>query len=118
MRRLLFALVSLIAATTASASWTLESKTDSMTDETNKSAVAQNSEGNMLMVYRRPDGSVWANFSLSSGTLDQLSPERPPVFRIDKNQPHDVAEDKQTQEMDVGVEAYAWEPKWVNFLIW
>jgi hypothetical protein len=40
------------------------------------------------------------------------------MYRIDKNSPNDLAREKRVQEMGVGIQAYAWEPKWVNFLIW
>jgi hypothetical protein len=40
------------------------------------------------------------------------------MFRIDKNEPHDVMLEKRLQEMGGGLQAFAWEPKWVNFLVW
>lgn len=118
MQRLLVALPLLLAMATAFASWKVETKTDSMTDQTKKSAVVVNEQGHSLSIYRHPSGAAWANFSLSNWSLDQLSPQKPPVFRIDKNAPHEVADKKRLQEMGVGVQAYAWEPKWVDFLIW
>jgi len=89
-----------------------------MTDETRKSAVVINEDGHSLSIYRHSSGAVWANFSLSSKSFDQLAPQKPPVFRIDKNEPHDVLLEKRLQEMGSGVQAFAWEPKWVNFLVW
>lgn len=118
MQRLLLAIPLLLAMVTAFASWKVETKTDSMTDQIKKSAVVVNEQGHSLSIYRHPSGAAWGNFSLSNGSLDQLSSQKPPVFRIDKNAPHDVADEKRLQEMGVGVQAYAWEPKWVNFLIW
>lgn len=118
MHRLLFGLGILLMVTTASASWNVETEADAMTDEIKKSAVVVNAQGNSLTIYRHPSGAVWANFSLSKGSMDQLSPQKPPVFRVDKNEPQDVAKEKRLQEMGVGIQAYAWEPKWVNFLIW
>jgi len=118
MQRILFGLFLLMQIATAHASWNVETKTDSMTDEIKKTAKIVNAEGHSLSVYRLPSGAVWANFSLSNQSLDQLSPQKPPAFRVDKNEPHDIADEKRLQEMGVGVQAFAWEPKWVNFLIW
>lgn len=118
MHRLLFSLLLFPLAATASASWNVETKSDSMTDEIKKSAIVMNDEGHSLSIYRHPSGVVWANFSLSSRSMDQLSQQKPPIFRVDKNEPHDIADEKRLQEMGIGVQAFAWEPKWVNFLIW
>lgn len=107
-----------LAITSAFASWKVETTIDSMTDQNKKLAIVTNKKGHSLSIYRHPSGTVWANFSLSNSGLDQLSPQKPPVFRIDKNAPHEVADEKQLQELGVGIQAYSWEPKWVNFLIW
>lgn len=118
MQRFIFTLLSLLTMATASASWKVETKKDAMTDETKKSAVVVNKQGHSLSIYQHSNGAVWANFSLSNGSFDQLSPQKPPVFRVGKNEPHDMADDKQVQEMGVGLHTYEWEPKWVNFRIW
>lgn len=118
MQRILFGFFLLLQVSTAYASWNVETKTDSMTDEIKKTAVIVNDEGYSLSIYRHPSGAVWANFSLSDRSLDQLSPQKLPAFRVDKNEPHDITDEKQLQEMGVGLQSYAWEPKWVNFLIW
>lgn len=118
MRKIIFCSFLLMQTSALHASWEVEIKTDSMTDEEKKTAKVINEEGHSIAVYRLPNGTVWVNFSLSSRSLNQLSPQKPPVFRIDKNKPHDIANEKQTQEMRLGIEAFAWEPKWINFLIW
>jgi len=108
----------LLTATDSHSAWQVTTTKDSMTDETKKSAVVINEDGHSFSIYRHPSGAVWANFSLSSKSLYQLAPQRPPIFRIDKNEPHDVMLEKRLQEMGGGVQAFAWEPKWVNFLVW
>ena len=118
VQRIFFGLPFLLVATAASASWKVDAKRDSMTDQTQKSAVVVNSLGHSLSIYRHPNGAAWANFSLSSSSLDQLSPQTPPIYRIDKNPPNDLSNEKRLQEMGLGLQAFAWEPKWVNFLVW
>lgn len=118
MQKILFGLFLLLQIVTAHATWNVETKTDSMTDEKRRTAKILNSAGHSLSIYRHSSGAVWVNFSLSNRSLEQLSPDKPPSFRVDKNEPHDIADDKRIQEMDVGLQAYAWEPKWINFLIW
>lgn len=118
MQRLLLGLFFLTVMSIASASWKVETRTDSMTDQTNKYAYVINEQGHSFSLYRYPNGTVWANFSLSNGSIDQLSSQKPPLFRVDKNEAHEVSNDKLLQEMGVDIQTYAWEPKWVNFLIW
>jgi len=108
----------MLVMATVSASWKVETKTDSMTDEIKKSAVVLNDQGHSLSIYRHPNGAVWANFSLSNRSIDQLSAQKPPVFRVDRNEPHDIADEKRMQEMGLDIQAFALEPKWVNFLLW
>lgn len=74
MQRLLLVLPLLLVMDTASASWKVETKTDSMTDQTKKSAVVVNEQGHSLSIYRHSSGAAWANFSLSDGSIDLLSP--------------------------------------------
>jgi hypothetical protein len=118
MQRVLIGLFLLLTIATAHATWNVDTTTDSMTDEVKQAAKVTNDDGHSLSIYRHTSGAVWANFSLSNRSLDQLSPQKPPAFRVDKNEPQDIANEKRLQEMGVGIQAFAWEPKWVNFLIW
>lgn len=107
------------AATSSLAAWQVTTIKDSMTDETRRTAVVVNENGHSLSVYRQPSGTVWANFSLASKSVDQLTLQKPPVFRIDKNEPNDVVDQKRLQAISAsGIQAFAWEPKWINFLVW
>ena len=111
--------VGLVAQIPAWADWSVETNQDAMTDAVNKRAVIENAEGHSFTIYRiSPDGEVWGNFALSDDSSDQVDWREPPVFRVDKGEPIDLARLKRLQEMDVGIHAYDWEPKWVNFLIW
>lgn len=103
----------LLTATNSLAAWQVTTNKDSMTDEIKQSATVINEDGHLLSVYRHPNGSVWVNFSLASRSLDQLAPQQPPLFRIDKNVPQKVY-----QERGHGSQIFAWEPKSVTFIIW
>jgi len=90
-----------------------------MTDEVRKAAIVKNDLGHTFSIYRLSEGGpVWGNFALSEGMFDQVDWGKPPIYRVDKQAPTDLAEMKKTQDMGVGIHAYEWEPKWVNFLIW
>jgi hypothetical protein len=117
MRVLAIFIPLLCAATNSHAAWQVTTTKDAMTDETKKSAVVLNDEGHSLSIYRLANGAVFANFSLASKSFDQLAPEKPPMFRVDKNEPHDLMAQKRLQEL-VGVQPLSSEPKWINFPIW
>ncbi|MBT3044253.1 MAG: hypothetical protein KME67_15435 [Candidatus Thiodiazotropha sp. (ex Codakia orbicularis)] len=101
------------------ADWTVTKRVDAMTDEVRKSAIIKNKLGHTFSIYRiSPDGEVWGNFALAEGTFDQVDWKKPPIYRIDKHKPNDLESKKRLQEMGLGIHAYEWEPKWVNFLMW
>jgi len=90
-----------------------------MTDEARKSAYVTNEDGHTFSIYRiSNDGEIWGNFSLSTSVFDQISPQKPPIYRVDRNEPIDLMREKKLQEMGLRIQAFEWEPKWVNFLIW
>lgn len=101
----------------APAQWIVKSHVDSITDQTRKIAVINNSEGHTFSIYRISDnGAVWGNFAISDSSLDQVEWGKPPIYRVDKNKPNDLATLKSLAE--VNINAYEWKPKWVNFVIW
>ena len=119
MKSLIAILVGLTIYSATFAYWTLDERIDAMTDEVKKTAVVVNDLGHTFSIYRvSEDGAVWGNFALSDGTFDQVDWGKPPIYRVDQNAPTNLARMKETQEMGLGIHAYAWEPKWVNFLIW
>ena len=102
----------------AIADWTVNTSVDAMTDEKKKVAIVKNDLGHTFSIYRiSKGGAVWGNFSLSDKMFDQVDWKKPPIYRIDKNKPIDLSSMKKLQDT-FGVQAYSWEPKWVNFLIW
>lgn len=110
-------LLGLLCQSTAIAEWGVKEKVDSMTDETRKSAYVVNEQGHSFSIYRiANNGAVWANFSISENSFDQIDFKTPPTFRVDKYTPADLGDAKKVQAM--GIQAYEWEPKWVNFLVW
>jgi hypothetical protein len=118
LSRLLILPALLLVCASSYASWKTTEKIDSMTDERRKLATVVNESGHTFSIYRIANGSVWANFALSERSLDQLASKTPPLFRVDKFEAHDLSEAKRMQDMGVGIQAYSWEPKWVNFLVW
>ena len=40
------------------------------------------------------------------------------MYRVDRNEPVNLERMKKTHKMGLGIQAYEWEPKWVNFLMW
>ena len=107
-----------VCASDACAGWKIKETTDSMTDKVKKTAYVENSEGHSFSIYRiEKGGPVWGNFSLSNKVFDQIDPQKPPLYRVDKNPPTDLSRAKQLQD-EIGIQAYGWEPKWVNFLMW
>lgn len=108
-----------LASTPVAADWQVKEKKDAMTDEVRKSAYVTNEAGHTFSIYRISEkGSVWGNFSLSSSVFDQISPQKPPMYRVDQNEPNELSRLKELQDMKYGIQAYEWEPKWVNFRIW
>lgn len=119
MRRLLVFIVALVIHSAALADWKLNERIDAMTDEVKKTAIVKNELGHTFSIYRiSKGGAVWGNFTLSDGMFDQVDWGKPPIYRVDKNEPTNLARMKKTQDMGLGIQAYEWEPKWVNFLIW
>lgn len=119
MDRLLVFMISLAFHSAVLASWKVDESVDPMTDEVRKTAIVENDLGHTFSVYRISEGGpVWGNFALSDGMFDQVDWEKPPIYRVDKNEPTNLARMKKLQEMGLGIHAYEWEPKWVNFLIW
>lgn len=119
VRKVVLGVICWLVMSAASAAWKVEAWTDSMTDEVKKAARVVNTEGHSLMISRHPDGSVWALFSLGGRMYGALSPETSPIYRIDKNEPENLAIAKATTEdKNLRLVLYAWDPKWVTFLIW
>jgi hypothetical protein len=102
----------------AAAQWQVKEEKDSMTDAVRRTASVFNSEGHSLTVYRLPNDSVWMNFSLAERTTDQIASDKAPLFRVDKNSPHDLESEKRAQEMKLKMDFYSWKPKFINFVIW
>lgn len=93
-----------IIGCSAHADWKVIEKTDAMTDEKKLSAKVINAQGHAFSVYRRlPNGEVWANFSLSEQSADQLSPDKPLVYRIDKNPPIEVSHSSDRTLAEMGI---------------
>ena len=120
MKFLLWLAFACTLSTSSIAGWTVETRTDSMTDEVNKSADVVNQQGHSLAIYRRSNGSVWLNFRLSTKSFDQLAAEQTLEFRVDKFKSHTIPMSAalEIQLNSLGLQLYSWEPKWVNFLIW
>jgi hypothetical protein len=119
MKKLLVFMLCFCAPSIALADWKVEKRVDPMTDEVKKTAVVKNELGHTFSIYRLSEGGpVWGNFALSEGMFDQVDWKKPPLYRIDKNEPEDLSRMKKMQDMGLGIHAYEWEPKWVNFLIW
>lgn len=107
----------------AFADWKVETHLDAMSDETRKKAIIKNERGHTFSVYRiGVDGPAWGNFALSDESLDIIDGSKPPMYRVDKNPPHDLADDVKLQELLArlggGRIYYSWEPRWVNFHMW
>lgn len=100
------------------AEWRIIEKKDSMTDELTSSANVVNPEGHSISVFRVPGGAAWMSFSLSRQSSDQISAQKAPIYRIDKNPPTDLERDKRAQAMGLKMDFYKWTPKAVSFLIW
>jgi len=111
--------VALTIPATSWADWRVVERIDAMTDEVRKSAIVDNDHGHSFSVYRlSAGGPVWGNFSLSERKFDQVDWEKPPMYRVDRHEPVNLKRMKDMHEMGLGIQAYEWEPKWVNFLIW
>jgi hypothetical protein len=99
--------------------WEVRIEQDSMTDKTKKSAYVRNSDDHQLTIYRISDGGVvWCNFRLSNNSFDQISSEKLPIYRVDKNEPVDLSGLKGLHNPRLGMNLYEWEPKWINFVLW
>nr|VFK12413.1 MAG: hypothetical protein BECKLPF1236A_GA0070988_1007011 [Candidatus Kentron sp. LPFa]VFK28601.1 MAG: hypothetical protein BECKLPF1236C_GA0070990_1006911 [Candidatus Kentron sp. LPFa] len=119
MRKFLLLIIGLSVHSLSIADWKIDKHLDTMTDEIKKTAIVKNELGHTFSIYRiSKGGPVWENFALPNGTLDQLDWEIPLIYRIDKNKATDLANHKRVQEMGVGIHAYEWKPKWINFLMW
>ena len=104
--------------------WTVETKTDSMTDENRSVASLRSTEGHKFSVYRTKDGQVWGLFALADTGVQTLAPNNPPIFRVDKHDAWNIRNAKDLSELmqrlnkDTAPPSYVWEPKWVNFVLW
>ncbi|MEL0630731.1 hypothetical protein [Psychromonas aquatilis] len=117
MKKIIISFVVFFFSSYSVADWKVTSKVDSMTDQIKKTAEVNNPLGHKFSIYRlSKGGKVWANFKLSNDVFDQVDWERPPIFRVDKNEPTNLQSKVKLQKM--GFNAYDWSPKWVNFLIW
>ena len=107
----------------AIADWKYEERIDAMTDKTNRTAIVNNDKGYEFSVYR-PSGqtAVWGLFSLSDVMPGQIDWNNPPMYRVDKNDPVELETMKHLQELTarlgLPIQAYEWEPGWVNFRMW
>lgn len=121
MKKNIFILVSLFFYSYVSAEWKVFTITDAITDDEKKTAIIKNDLGHTFSIYRLAlGGPVWVNFALSEDVFDQIDPEKPPIYRIDKKEPYDLAGLKHIQDMSKGFgkQLYLWKPKWVNFQLW
>ena len=119
MRTLLIVACCLFIQQSAFADWVVTKRIDVMTDETIRTATVTNQMGHRFSIYRiSTGGPAWGNFRLSDQVFDQVDWAQPPIYRIDSNDPVNLSRMKTMQEMGLGIQAYAWEPKWVNFLLW
>lgn len=120
MKKLFFVIMYLCIFNAEASGWVIKSRTDAMTDKVRKTAIVSNADGHTFSIYRISDnGAVWGNFALSEKSFDQVDWSRPPIYRIDKNEPHDMTSLKETGEITAGkIILYEWKPKWVNFQIW
>lgn len=119
MRKFFLGVLCVGVQSAAVADWSVTGRVDSMTDEIKKSAMVRNELGHTFSIYRITEGGpVWGNFALSDRVFDQVDWRKPPVYRVDKNKPNDLSRMRRMQEMGLGLHAYEWEPKWVNFLVW
>lgn len=119
VRKVVLGVMCWLVMSAASAAWKVEAWTDSMTDEVKKAATVTNAKGHSLVIYRQANGSVWAIFFLADRSADAFSPATPPIYRVDKNEPYDLAGDKQlTENKALGLVLYLWKPKAVTFVVW
>ena len=136
MKKLYILLFCLLIGFPSLAGWEVVEEVDSMTDEMKKFVVVRNDDGHAFILYLGSEKlSIWANFSLSDKSLNQIDSERLIMVRIDKNKPLDVYETKKIGKTflkallmienyykeDYGSKDfsknYEWNPKWVNFVI-
>jgi hypothetical protein len=120
MKSFIFLIIYLSMSNVMASGWEIKSQTDAMTDKINKTATVSNADGHTFSIYRISDkGAVWGNFALSEKSFDQVDWSKPPIYRIDKNEPNDLTAEKETAEITSGkIILYEWKPKWVNFRIW
>lgn len=117
LKKWLFFLIGLSFNFSVYASWKVDESVDAMTDNVKKVAYVTNESGYKFSIYRLDNGAaVWGNFSVANNFVDLIDWEKPPIFRVDKNKPVNLARKKRIQEL--GFEAYEWQPKWVNFVLW
>jgi hypothetical protein len=119
MKKLFLAILCFSMHSLAAADWKVDKRVDAMTDDIKKKAIVANESGHTFSIYRIfQGGPVWGNFALSEGMFDQVDWRKPPIYRVDKNEPENLARMKEMQDMGLGIHAYEWKPKWVDFLIW
>lgn len=94
----------------AAPAWEVISHIDAITDAEVRRARIRNDEGHTFTISRLQSGDAQAIFRLSNRTLDQLSSERLPVLRVDKNAPVELSALRAAR-------LASWEPKWVYFVI-
>jgi len=116
-------LISLAMPCQTKAEWVKNQKIDSMTDKEEKHAMIVNNEGHSFSIYRVGEGGkVWAQFRLASTSLDQLSVDQLPMYRVDKNEAQDLMElirvTKLMKRLGTPMTFYTQKPKWINFQIW
>ena len=130
MKKLYILLFCLLIGFPSLAGWEVAEEVDSMTDEIKKFVVIRNDDGHDFFLYIGPKKRIWANFSLSDKSLNQIDSKGLMIVRIDKNEPiniqkrrADVLMAKRHPEIPVLKELvflafdYEWNPKWVNFVI-
>lgn len=117
--RVLVAAICVATISPVWADWRVDEQTDSMTDEVRHTASTVNSSGYRLTFYRMPDGSVWGNFKLPAASSELLSNKAWPMYRVDRNPPRNLDDERRLSRLVRGVPAYAEnEPKWINFRVW
>ena len=130
MKKLHILLFCLLIGFPSLAGWEVVEEVDSMTDEMKKFVVIRNDDGHAFFLYLGSEKRIWAIFSMSDKSLNQIDSERLMMVRIDKNEPIDIQWRRETILMVKslpGVESlkeivflafdYEWNPKWVSFVI-
>lgn len=114
-----FALAFFVTTFFASASaWTVDERTDAMTDKVGRVAVQTSLDGSVFSLLRKSDNSVWAYLKLAN--LNQFMVGERLLIRIDKNKPIEFDEDMQKLTAKLGrpISSWEWNPNLIGFRVW